>query len=443
MEAELRHRLESPEAFRLFYRALADGEESGWADLYRRYHALAASWVRRHPEFRRTGESPEFFVNAAFTKMMAAMRSARFAGFDDVPAMLGYLRMCAKSAVVDQLRRRTTRRNRRRRAYRTPRATPSATSSARNFGEPSHMSLSPPRSVCSSTNRSSTGRRQSRSASDGPNSSTPSKASTRTRDTSCRGCGAIVASLTTVVAPAEMVARHRRARTESQAIPRTRTGRPQGNLRRRNDDGPGGAGPSSGGGGRRLWRVRRGRFHRAHFTTRKYPPWISGACLHRRGFLGAPGWRRRVGGRRRDGARRNFVRLRRRPLRPLLREPLSPEPFFFLARRFHLHDHVGEHHDPWIFRQRAPVRVQTGSRDRLRRGKRVLVQTCFVFVGAPKDRPAVQRAPVLGTDAIELGPILLDDGAMTVTGADAFAPELVQRLPMFSHGPASVPVPNL
>jgi DNA-directed RNA polymerase specialized sigma24 family protein len=106
MYGDARHRLEPPEAFRLFYPLLAAGDEAAWAFLYRRYHNLAAAWVRRHAAFHRTGETPEFFVNAAFAKLMAAMRSERFAGFDDVSALLGYLRMCAASSIVDVLRRR-------------------------------------------------------------------------------------------------------------------------------------------------------------------------------------------------------------------------------------------------------------------------------------------------------------------------------------------------
>lgn len=92
--------------YHLFQQALVDRDPEAWRDLYRRYENLVAAWVRRHPAFLQTGESPDYFVNRAFDKLASALDADKFRHFPDVASLLRYLKMCTHSAILDVVRQR-------------------------------------------------------------------------------------------------------------------------------------------------------------------------------------------------------------------------------------------------------------------------------------------------------------------------------------------------
>ncbi len=108
-EQETRHYFKGQEpdsryCFELFRRAIQEGDDSAWDNIYRGYSALVASWVKQHPGFESTGESIEYFVSGAFAKLSTALTKERFQGFADLRSVLRYFKMCVSSLIVDYLR---------------------------------------------------------------------------------------------------------------------------------------------------------------------------------------------------------------------------------------------------------------------------------------------------------------------------------------------------
>jgi hypothetical protein len=87
--------------YELFRRAIVEGNQDAHSCLYSQYRPLLTGWIERHPAFPATGEASDYFVNRAFEKLWRAIPSARFDQFDDLKALLRYLKMCANSAIVD------------------------------------------------------------------------------------------------------------------------------------------------------------------------------------------------------------------------------------------------------------------------------------------------------------------------------------------------------
>lgn len=90
--------------FELFRRAICHQNELAWEYIYLQYRPLVAGWVGRHPLFPAVEEQLEDFVLVAFEKMWRALTPEKFEAFSELKALLGYLRMCVHSAVVDAAR---------------------------------------------------------------------------------------------------------------------------------------------------------------------------------------------------------------------------------------------------------------------------------------------------------------------------------------------------
>jgi DNA-directed RNA polymerase specialized sigma24 family protein len=91
--------------FELFRRALCENDEAAWGWVYAQYHGLVAGWVRSNPEFERCGEEIQDIINRAFERMWAACIPEKFARFQDLRALLAYLKMCVHSAIMDAVRK--------------------------------------------------------------------------------------------------------------------------------------------------------------------------------------------------------------------------------------------------------------------------------------------------------------------------------------------------
>ena len=90
--------------YELFRRAIVERSEHAWELLYRQYQALVAGWVRRHEAYGHSGEEIHYFVNRAFEKMWSAVTPEKFANFQNLKSLLGYLATCVNSVLMDNAR---------------------------------------------------------------------------------------------------------------------------------------------------------------------------------------------------------------------------------------------------------------------------------------------------------------------------------------------------
>jgi len=98
------HTHDSPDCFELFRRALEQNSEQAWESICAQYLPLVRSWVAQHPELAHCGGDIHDLANRAFERMWAAWTPDKFRRFRDLRALLAYLKMCAHSAVIEELR---------------------------------------------------------------------------------------------------------------------------------------------------------------------------------------------------------------------------------------------------------------------------------------------------------------------------------------------------
>lgn len=91
-------------AYELFRRALVERDDAAWAQLFEQYAPLVEHWVRRTGAFTVSGETSDFFVSAAFTRLWRAIPAERFGSFPTLASLLNYLRRCATCVVIDTAR---------------------------------------------------------------------------------------------------------------------------------------------------------------------------------------------------------------------------------------------------------------------------------------------------------------------------------------------------
>ncbi len=102
----LRRQYDPVYCYELFRRALVERNQQAYGRLYEQYQPLVAGWVERHPSFAATGEEVQYFVNRAFEKLWRALTPDKFRRFDDLKALLSYLKLCTHSVVIDHARAR-------------------------------------------------------------------------------------------------------------------------------------------------------------------------------------------------------------------------------------------------------------------------------------------------------------------------------------------------
>ena len=90
--------------FELLRRALADGLTEAFTRVYQVYERQVLSWVYRYPRFIETGESADYFVNAAFSQFYFGVRGPKFARFTALAPLLMYLKQCVHTAIALYLR---------------------------------------------------------------------------------------------------------------------------------------------------------------------------------------------------------------------------------------------------------------------------------------------------------------------------------------------------
>ena len=90
--------------FELFRRAILERDQSAWEMIYVQYQWLVEGWVKRHSTFEASGEESQYFVNRAFEKIWATLSREQFGRVLNLPALLGYLKTCVNSVIVDHNR---------------------------------------------------------------------------------------------------------------------------------------------------------------------------------------------------------------------------------------------------------------------------------------------------------------------------------------------------
>lgn len=89
----------------LLLEALANRDEVSWERAWAVWAPRVAVWVRRHPQFHRTGEEPQLFVSRAIEKLWRAVDQQKLTRFETPVQVLQYLKMCVNSSIVESLRR--------------------------------------------------------------------------------------------------------------------------------------------------------------------------------------------------------------------------------------------------------------------------------------------------------------------------------------------------
>ncbi len=90
--------------FELFRRALAEQAADAFTYVYQIYERMVINWVYRHSRFALTGESAEFFANAALKSFYFALVGEKFERFTTLAATLSYLKTCVHTTIAQYLR---------------------------------------------------------------------------------------------------------------------------------------------------------------------------------------------------------------------------------------------------------------------------------------------------------------------------------------------------
>lgn len=98
----------------LFRRAVAMHDENAWESIYDLYRGVVLGWARAYAGadgiVRCAYVEQDAFVNTAFARFSCAFTAKHLEGCTSVSAILHYLKLCTRSAVVDEMRRLQVRR---------------------------------------------------------------------------------------------------------------------------------------------------------------------------------------------------------------------------------------------------------------------------------------------------------------------------------------------
>ncbi len=103
-----RQRLSEQHCFELFRRAIVHGDDGAWSAVYELYSVLVRAWVSSAKEGKEGWmyEEDESLVNKSFAKFAHSLSADKFVRFPSVPALLAYLKCCARSVAFDAYRYR-------------------------------------------------------------------------------------------------------------------------------------------------------------------------------------------------------------------------------------------------------------------------------------------------------------------------------------------------
>lgn len=93
----------------LFRRAVVDREDAAWQAIYSAYTVLVRKWITTLGLAAQAGADADDLVNAAFERFWRAMDGPKFGQFSSLGALIQYLKMCTRCAVIDYQRARAVR----------------------------------------------------------------------------------------------------------------------------------------------------------------------------------------------------------------------------------------------------------------------------------------------------------------------------------------------
>lgn len=101
-----RQTTDAKHCYELFQRALGQDNRDAFDHVYQLYRPQVDRWVRSHRMFSASSEtSPDPFVSEAFMRLHKHLSGPKFEGFRSVDAILAYLKACAVTALLEDLRK--------------------------------------------------------------------------------------------------------------------------------------------------------------------------------------------------------------------------------------------------------------------------------------------------------------------------------------------------
>ena len=97
---------DSAAGLELFRRAIEEGDEAAWHDVVEIYRSVLLIQAGRQVVRGLVLEDDGFCVDRAFQRFWGASRAGRIRRFDDLAAILKYLKMCLGSVLLDEARAR-------------------------------------------------------------------------------------------------------------------------------------------------------------------------------------------------------------------------------------------------------------------------------------------------------------------------------------------------
>lgn len=92
------------DGYELFRRAIVERSDDAWRQIYARYRPLLLAWARQSHLRTPSGEPAEDLADWALARAWAALSPSRFAQFANLAALMGYLRNCVVTTVIDASR---------------------------------------------------------------------------------------------------------------------------------------------------------------------------------------------------------------------------------------------------------------------------------------------------------------------------------------------------
>ncbi len=90
----------------LLRRSLVDRDERAWDAIFAQYRSMVLAWIRRHPASSTLDEEDDYWVNRTFERFWRSIGPDRFHLFPGLSALLSYLKTCAHSVLLDEVRAR-------------------------------------------------------------------------------------------------------------------------------------------------------------------------------------------------------------------------------------------------------------------------------------------------------------------------------------------------
>jgi hypothetical protein len=93
-------------ALGLFRKAIAEQDDDAWRTMVEQYRGLVLATIHRHSASASVLEDDAYWINRTFERLWVAVGSERIGLFKDVGSIVGYLKLCAVSVLMDAARAR-------------------------------------------------------------------------------------------------------------------------------------------------------------------------------------------------------------------------------------------------------------------------------------------------------------------------------------------------